>query len=469
MSARRHSALIRWSTSTLLAGACVLVGGGFWLTVKQDDASILGRYSVQWFVIALCASVACALLGIWGTRGLWRKSPASSPAGSSLGKKVLFSVVMLVPVLIIIEVVLRFTLFAASPDGETQLLTMPKNYHALLQVTNRTKVDDQWVRAYRDKVYDRAKSTEFRVVCLGGSTTWGQNVRAESAWPAVMERLLRNRGYDVEVINAGVPWYSTAQSLVNYATQMRYFDPDLVIVMHGVNDLCRSFPAPGEPQPELDYGSYQGPLYLALSAAGASRAARKSGSGLIAGSALWTLVCAATNLDRYYYSALGSRRQSRRERRHGESNGRQTGELDLEAADYPSIESFKTHLNYLVELCLHDQRHILLGTQAHVYRQDLADENSGPPQSMRTSLFRLRGRVVSMKSLRGAMRAIREAVFEIAAGHGIALADAESAIDGRAEYFGDDFHLLEAGHEIVAGAFAEKVGPILDNIRTARP
>ena len=87
MSARRYSNLIRWSTSTALVGTCVLVGAGFWLTTEQADASILGRYSVQWFMMAVCANLACMLLGFWGTRGIRR----DSPEGSSLGKKVLFS------------------------------------------------------------------------------------------------------------------------------------------------------------------------------------------------------------------------------------------------------------------------------------------------------------------------------------------------------------------------------------------
>lgn len=467
---RRFSAVIHWGMTTVLVGVCALVCAGFWLTVRQDDRSILERYSVQWFVVAVCASVLGAVLARWRIRGHFRKPPAAPTAGPSLGKKLLFSAITFVPVLIIVEVALRLTVFAAQPNEEPRLMTLPRDYHALLQVTDRKQVEGQWVRAYRDKVYDRAKSTEFRIVCLGGSTTYGYDHRPELVWPAVTERLLRERGYDVEVINAGMQWYTTAHSLANYVLQMRYYEPDVVVVMHAVNDLYRSFPKPGEPSPELDYGSYQGPMYLALGAARrSSRAPGRRRPQLIAGSALWTLVCAATDLNRYYYSALRERSRHSPNQRNSDRKVNEIGEFDFMPADYPSIDSFQTHLDYLVEACRHDGRRVLLGTQAHIYGRDTAEGDAGPPHSMRKSLFRASGGVVSPSSLGGAMQAIREVVFEIARKHVVPVADAEAAIDSRPEYFQDDFHLTAAGHKITAAVFANQLAPILDNIRASKP
>ncbi len=466
---RRFSAMVRWGMTAVFVGVCASVCAGFWLTVRQEDHSILGRYSVQWFVVALCVSLLGAVLAYRRVREHLRVLPAAPIAGLSLGKKLLFSAITLVPVLIIVEVALRLTIFAAQPNDEPRLMTLPSDYHALLQVTGRKQVDGQWVRAYRDKVYDRAKSTEFRIVCLGGSTTYGHNHRPESAWPAVTERLLRERGYDVEVINAGMQWYATAHSLANYVLQMRYYEPDVVVVMHGVNDLCRSFPKFGEPDPELDYGSYQGPMRLALGAARQSSDAPGRRPQLIAGSALWTLVCAATDLNRYYYSVLRERSPHSPSGPKSDREVNEIGEFDFTPADYPSIESFQTHLSYLVEACRHDGRRVLLGTQAHIYGRDTADGDAGPRHRMRKSLFRVPGGVVSPSSLGSAMRAIREAVFEIARQHGVPVADAEAAIDSRPDLFQDDFHLTVAGHKVAAGAFANQLGPILDNIQASKP
>lgn len=81
----------------------------------------------------------------------------------------------------------------------------------------------------------------LRVLCLGGSTTYGWTVaRPEEAYPAVLEDILRTNlppGYsDVEVINAGLPWGTSAEILTHYHFKFHYYRPDLVIVNTGGND-----------------------------------------------------------------------------------------------------------------------------------------------------------------------------------------------------------------------------------------
>lgn len=79
----------------------------------------------------------------------------------------------------------------------------------------------------------------FRVLCLGGSTTFGALVEAHQSWPSRLELLLDEAagpGRDFEVLNAGVPGYTTAESLANLATRMVEFQPDVLIVYHAIND-----------------------------------------------------------------------------------------------------------------------------------------------------------------------------------------------------------------------------------------
>jgi acyl-CoA thioesterase-1 len=48
-----------------------------------------------------------------------------------------------------------------------------------------------------------AKAASIRIVALGASNTNGKGVGTEQAWPAVLERLLRAKGYDATVtVNA---------------------------------------------------------------------------------------------------------------------------------------------------------------------------------------------------------------------------------------------------------------------------
>ncbi|MBN1310078.1 MAG: hypothetical protein JXB30_01575 [Anaerolineae bacterium] len=60
----------------------------------------------------------------------------------------------------------------------------------------------------------------YRIIALGGSTTFGHDLNAEEAWPAQLQRILQDEyGYDnVEVINLGVPGFYSLDSVVSLAT-----------------------------------------------------------------------------------------------------------------------------------------------------------------------------------------------------------------------------------------------------------
>ena len=75
----------------------------------------------------------------------------------------------------------------------------------------------------------------LRVMCLGGSTTFGHGVKRGEAWPGVLEELLRASGVDVEVINAGVPGYGSRQLLAWYERDLAALDADVVVLYEGWN------------------------------------------------------------------------------------------------------------------------------------------------------------------------------------------------------------------------------------------
>lgn len=87
----------------------------------------------------------------------------------------------------------------------------------------------------------------FRIVALGGSTTYGILLDDwREAYPAQLEQVLRDTyGYEqVEVINSGVPAYTTWETLVNFEFRVLDLQPDLVIVYHAINDLgARAMPS----------------------------------------------------------------------------------------------------------------------------------------------------------------------------------------------------------------------------------
>ena len=83
-----------------------------------------------------------------------------------------------------------------------------------------------------------AKAQTTQVVALGDSNTAGFGVGREAAFPARLEAMLRGRGADVQVINAGVSGDTTA-GMLGRLDNIVPAGAGVVIVQGGYNDLRR--------------------------------------------------------------------------------------------------------------------------------------------------------------------------------------------------------------------------------------
>lgn len=94
---------------------------------------------------------------------------------------------------------------------------------------------------------------EYRILCLGESTTMGIGVDEGETYSARLERLLRQRrpGRPWTVVNAGVASYSSYQSLLYLRERGLALRPDLVLFYHEVNDYL---PSTARHTSSLDFG-----------------------------------------------------------------------------------------------------------------------------------------------------------------------------------------------------------------------
>ena len=94
---------------------------------------------------------------------------------------------------------------------------------------------------YRDREHTEAKPPGvFRIAVLGDSIGAGLLVeRFEDTFPAILERLLRERGHDAEVINFSVSGYNTLQEVETLAEKGLRYQPDLVLLAYSMNDRER--------------------------------------------------------------------------------------------------------------------------------------------------------------------------------------------------------------------------------------
>jgi len=84
---------------------------------------------------------------------------------------------------------------------------------------------------------DKPNNT-YRIVTIGGSTTFGIGVTDENTWPVILEKKLHSINLDknIEVINAGIPAIGSFYESKLIKEKIIHYDPDLIIVYDGAND-----------------------------------------------------------------------------------------------------------------------------------------------------------------------------------------------------------------------------------------
>ena len=438
----------------MLIAVGVLLALGFWLTFSDGNPSILGRYSRRWFVVAVFASVVILWVTVVCVRAVWSSRRTNEDVARALSprRRLLFGGAATLMVGLVAELLLRCIGLPSDPTPSRPIVDPAQRFHSSLQHVDRVKMDGQWVRAYRGRIHTRAKSTRFRILCLGSSTTHGYLLARDETWPAMLEQSLIDRGYDVEVINAGLAWHSSVKGLVSYVLDGRFFQPDLVIAMYAYSDLAHSFPLPGEPPFERDYGSYQGSMRRILErSSGAKKDNDFMAWRLLEASALYRLACRVTRFDRMYYRSL----------RKGLTGPIEPATVDVALDGFPSIRSHRENLAYLVRLCQADGRRILLATEPNLL--DCPEAAHQP-----TGLCDASGALVSRQSVAAAMEVCRQSLFDIAQETGVVVVDAERAVGDVIERFSSGgIHFAPEGNRVVADAFVPVVAGIFDELSSA--
>lgn len=202
-------------------------------------------------------------------------SPAPAAAGSgptpphgprrrrvSGRRKALFALITLLLLLVlgelttrVVDAFVRKANFAShdpathlyQPDPFLQLSLIPGA--RLVDPAQTITVDSRGFRAASELALPGPEGA-FRVVCVGGSTTFGASAPTDDAtYPALLERKLRAAfpGRTIDVVNAGVPGYTTFHNLPNLALRVLPLEPDAVVFYEAVNDLPLHRKLAGDP------------------------------------------------------------------------------------------------------------------------------------------------------------------------------------------------------------------------------
>ncbi len=154
---------------------------------------------------------------------------------------VLFALLLLefaVRVLFSHQIVLFPRYVVAKSYGEYSIRSiMPSITYIHTSIDGRWKftINSNGFRNYVDYNYD--KGNKLRVLCIGDSHTLGYEVGQDQTYAAVIEKYLQQRGYEVEVINAGVSGFSNAEELIFLEQEGIKYKPDIVVLGFYANDF----------------------------------------------------------------------------------------------------------------------------------------------------------------------------------------------------------------------------------------
>jgi len=285
-----------------------------------------------------------------------------------------------------------------------------------------------------DRLVRRSKiknDNTFRIICLGGSTTKNLGLPFESRYPSVLNTILQNYypSVNVEVLNAGATWYSTKHSLISYVTYWEEWNPDLIIVMHAINDLSRSFSPP-----DYAVGEYND---------------------------LWT---------HFYGPAINGARPPTFEqhllRRLSTPINAWYAKFRFKEVDYPperyiSLGSFERNLKKIVKYAKTNRSGVILVTQPSLYKKK-AEESELKRLYFGMTIANVQRNFFqreypSSKSFYHAMKMFNEITKNVALSEGVVLSGADRVIEKDLRNFRDDVHYTEAGAEALAETVAETI------------
>jgi hypothetical protein len=233
----------------------------------SEGAQFLGKYSAKYMLVVVAVTFA-ALPWAWATRSLVSESEVTLRSGRMFvirpQHKVLFYSLLFALLSLCAEGALRLT-DVKPPPASLDL------YHPYLQNALSPKDVELHVNRHGFRGEDMAIAKSdgtFRIFVLGGSTVLSSRVHYKKSHVRLLGLALQelfaqapDDDRKVEIQNAGNHWHTSQHSLMKYLFQVKDFDPDLVIVWHGINDLYRwcSPPRFSRGDYQADYSHFWGP------------------------------------------------------------------------------------------------------------------------------------------------------------------------------------------------------------------
>ena len=119
------------------------------------------------------------------------------------------------------------------------------SYTELIPFEIKTEVNSKGFRG--PEFSDKKPDDVFRIFMVGGSTMLSASTTNDSTIPGIMQKMFdsQNMNSKVEVINVGISGGNTISEYELISSKLVNYEPDLIIVYDGWNDLVADYPVSG--------------------------------------------------------------------------------------------------------------------------------------------------------------------------------------------------------------------------------
>lgn len=284
---------------------------------------------------------------------------------------------------------------------------LSSEYHPFLQLSPKAFIPKS----------SNSQTACFRVFCLGGSTTEFKDSK-NIGWPERLENLLQAKfpNRNVEVYNLGRQWYTIQHTLINYTINLRQHKPDVIIVMHAINDLLTnadfSYYSAG---PFFDdYRHFLGPV-----------------TDLVEKKSLMKTI---TSLCKNIWFC--------------------PPKAVVQSNEFPGLVPFERNMKTLISFAKAENVGVILMTQPHLLKDDMSHaedsklimvhhEAKGPDKKWHVS------------TAKSGMEKYNEITVKTAQDMQVALIDLELALPKNLLYFKDEVHYQYKSFDLIAGYICE--------------
>ncbi|MBN2302105.1 MAG: hypothetical protein JXN60_06255 [Lentisphaerae bacterium] len=281
-------------------------------------------------------------------------------------------------------------------------------------------------------------SGTFRVACVGGSAVYDTRVSMDQTWAVQLQDALQKCFPDrvFEVVNAGIPSRTTADTIVNLALRVLPIDPDVVIVMHGINDQKPN----RYPGFKDDYSHWYPPPVRAYVN-------------------FWHRIIDRSLLGSHIrYRLLFVLNPARKDNWRGEKLKR------YDTVEKAGLNAYRRNIESIIGMCRIHGVEVVIATVGHSLKEN-ADWNPG--MGTRNPLVYYH-ECLTFQGIENAFMEYNRINREVAAEQGCVLVDIERLLPEGKEHYQDDVHFNSKGSRLVAELFAREV-PWKEWIRGRKP